>query len=406
MFKNLKKEYYRERSVILPVIAAVVIVGFLSGILGGFVSVALNNNFFSWVTDSIRSSIGGKVAGGKASVSLLEEESETMRAVRGTLATTVSIVISKAVSQQSIIDSFPFDYYFPEQDNGIKKKMEVGGGSGFIISSDGLILTNRHVVADTDADYTVVLSDGKKYDAKVIARDAFLDLAVLKVETKDLPVAKLGDSDRLSLGQTVIAIGYSLSEYRNTVTKGIISGIERRISAEGETIDEAIQTDAAINPGNSGGPLINLNGEVVGINTAINAQGQLIGFAIPVNSAKNVIESVKKFGRIVRPWLGVRYILINDQIKEENKLPVNYGALIVRGTRSTDLAVIPGSPADKAGLKENDIILEVNSVKITEENSLSRTVGKYHVGEVVTMNVLRQGKETAIKVTLEEFGKK
>lgn len=293
----------------------------------------------------------------------------------------------------------------PEQE---KEKIEIGGGTGFVVSSDGLILTNKHVVSEENADYTVVTNDGHKYEAEVLATDPFNDLALLKVEGIDLKPLVLGDSDNIVIGQTVIAIGNALGEYRNTVTKGVISGIGRTITAGdsrgfSETLENVIQTDAAINFGNSGGPLINLEGEVIGINTAIASQGQLIGFAIPINQAKTAIESVNKYGKIVRPFLGVRYILIDETIAKENNLPVNYGALIVRGEKITDLAVIPGSPADIAGLTENDIILEFDGQKITTDNSLSKIIRQYQPGDEVSLKVLKKGEEKIIKVTLDQY---
>ncbi|RLB87157.1 MAG: hypothetical protein DRH10_09570, partial [Deltaproteobacteria bacterium] len=228
------------------------------------------------------------------------------------------------------------------------------------------------------------------------------------IEAKNLPTLELGDSDKIEIGQTVIAIGNALGEFRNTVTKGVISGIGRTITAgdsrgRSEMIESAIQTDAAINPGNSGGPIVNLAGQVIGINTAISSQGQLLGFAIPINEAKRVINSVEKYGKIVRPFLGVRYILNNPEFAKKNQLKVDYGAIIVRGETVKDFAVIPGSPADKAGLQENDIILEVNGTKIERGNSLAKLLSKYAPGDEVTLKVLSKGKEKEVKVKLEEF---
>lgn len=348
--------------------------------------------------------------------SFLTEEEATIEAVKKVSKAVVSISITKEIIREKV--EFPFDEFFfgtpfwqetpqPKKQESIKE--EVGGGTGFIISSDGLILTNKHVVNDEKASYQVITNDNQFYPAKVLAVDPFLDLAILKIEAKNLPTVTLGNSDQIQIGQTVIAIGNTLSEYRNTVTKGVISGINRRVVAGGgltnisEVIEGAIQTDAAINPGNSGGPLINLKGEVIGINTAISQAGQSIGFAIPINLAKPVIESVKKYGRIIRPWIGVRYILINKKIAEENKLPVDYGALITRGEKSTDLAVIPGSPADKAGLQENDIILEVNGLKVSENKPLSFLIQKQKPGDKVKLKILRKGETKIIEVVLGEY---
>jgi serine protease Do len=230
----------------------------------------------------------------------------------------------------------------------------------------------------------------------------------LKIEATGLPTVELGDSDKIELGQTVIAIGNSLGEYQNTVTKGVVSGLGRKVVAGdsqggSEVIEGAFQTDAAINPGNSGGPLINLAGQVIAINTAMNQGGQLIGFAIPINVAKQDIESVETSGKIVRPWLGVRYVLINDEIAKANHLEKNYGALIARGQQATDLAVVPASPADKAGLVENDIILEMNGQKIDEEHPLAKEIAKFKPGDEVTLKILRKGAEKDVKVTLGEY---
>lgn len=352
------------------------------------------------------------------------DENATETVVNKVSPAVVSIIISKELSQAYNMtgNSFPFNDFFgfdfpfaqpqpqqPQPQTAPKtEKQEVGGGTGFIISADGLILTNKHVVADTEASYTVVTADGKRYDAQVLAIDPFVDIALVKIEAKGLPVVTLGDSDKIKIGQTVIAIGNTLSEYHNTVTKGVVSGINRRVVAGGgvigeETIDEAIQTDAAINPGNSGGPLVNLKGEVVGINTAVSNQGQSIGFSIPINVAKPIVESVKKYGRIIHPWLGVRYTLIDKQLAQANKLPVDYGALILRGSKQTDLAVVPGSPADKAGLVENDIILEIDGTKINEDYPLSKAIQKHKPGDKIKLKILHQGTEKTVSVTLEEM---
>ncbi|TSC96368.1 MAG: protease [Parcubacteria group bacterium Athens1014_10] len=349
------------------------------------------------------------------------EESSTIKAVKKISPSVVSIVITKDVtkyyqSPSSPEDFFnddffggygsPFRFYTPRVEQKTEKE-EVGWGSGFIISQDGMVLTNKHVVSDEEAEYTIVTNDGEKYKAEILAVDPTNDIAIIKVEAKNLIPVELGDSDKLQAGQTVVAIGNALGEYRNTVTQGVISGIGRTIVAgdtlgRSETLENVIQTDAAINPGNSGGPLIDLNGKVIGINTAVSQSGQLIGFAIPVNEAKAVIENVKKYGRIVRPYLGVRYLIINEAIAKANNLSVNYGALIQRGQNAVDLAVIPGSPADKAGLLENDIILEVNGQKINEKRSLAKEISKYKPGDEIELKILSKGKEKKVKAKLEE----
>ncbi|MBI5254725.1 trypsin-like peptidase domain-containing protein [Candidatus Falkowbacteria bacterium] len=339
----------------------------------------------------------------------VEEESNTIDVVKKASAAVVSIVITKELDQYynltGPLDGFIFD--IPQEKTGQKIKQTIGGGSGFIVSSDGLILTNKHVVFDDSAEYTVSLNDGREFKAKIFGKDPTNDIAILKIDAKNLPVLDLGNSDKIQTGQTAIAIGFSLAEYKNTVTKGVISGINRKVTASdyaiGATsiIDEAIQTDAAINQGNSGGPLLDLGGKVIGINTAVNRSGESVGFAIPINIAKKALDSVKKYGRIVRPWLGVRYVVLNQKIADANKLPVNYGALIASGQTAQEQAIVPNSPADKAGLKVDDIILEINGVKL-DEKSLATELSKYNPKDVVTLKILRNGETKIIKVTLEE----
>jgi serine protease Do len=283
-----------------------------------------------------------------------------------------------------------------------------GAGTGFIITSDGLILTNKHVVSDQTATYQVIMLDGKTYDAKVQSLDPVNDLAVIKIEARNLPVVELGDSEGLQIGQWVVAVGNALGQFQNTVTSGIVSAKDRKIQASDssggstETLSNLIQTDAAINSGNSGGPLVNLAGQVVGINTAVASNAQGIGFAIPINSAKSAIESIRKTGKIVRPYLGVRYFEITPTIAKQYSLSVDHGALVQRGSNLTDFAVVPGSPADKAGIVENDIILEVAGQRIDENNTLLSLIQEHQVGEEITLKVLSKGSGKEVKIKLEE----
>ena len=284
-----------------------------------------------------------------------------------------------------------------------------GGGTGFIITSDGLIVTNKHVVSDENATYTVFTSDGKDYPAQVLARDPFQDIAVIKITANGLITLELGDSDQLQIGQMVMAVGNALGQFQNTVTTGVISAKEREIEAgdalggSSEKLEGLLQTDAAINQGNSGGPLVNLKGQVIGINTAVAAKGQAegIGFAIPINSIKKSIEQVKSNGKIVRAYLGVRYVAITKEIAKTNDLTVNSGALLLGGNNAP--AIVKGSPAEKAGLKENDIITAINNVKISEQKSLTRIISQYNVGDIVELTIVRDKKESKIKVVLEEL---
>ncbi|MDP2598479.1 MAG: trypsin-like peptidase domain-containing protein [Candidatus Liptonbacteria bacterium] len=350
---------------------------------------------------------------------VIDYEQAVVGAVKKASPAVVSITISKNVP---IIENCPMDPFgsLPPEfrqffgndfgggftqpcDSGKTKLQEVGGGSGFIVSPDGLILTNKHVAGDKKASYTVFTNDGKRYDAKILALDPVQDLAVIKINASNLPTVTLGDSGSLALGQTAIAIGNALGEFKNTVSVGVISGLARTVTASGpevgaETIQGVIQTDAAINPGNSGGPLLNLKGEVVGINTAIAAGAQNIGFAIPINRAKKDISSVKATGEIVAPFLGVRYLAVTAEIAKEQKLPVDYGAL-VRGS-DQGAAVTKNSPADKAGVLAEDIILEVNGQKVDSDHPLGDEIAKYNVGDTVTLKINRGGKEINLTVVL------
>lgn len=403
--------------------------GFLAGNLAGVKFDSVGKIVKDIVTGKKITPPEGKQGGEK--VVTVSEESAVVSAVEKVSPAVVSIIITKdlpKIEQYNLFgddffkqffgDDFGggFNFNIPQYRQNGTEKQEVGGGTGFIVSADGYVVTNKHVVIDESAEYTVLMNNEKKYAAKVLARDPVNDVAVLKVEATGLPTVELGDSSNLKVGQTVIAIGNALGEFRNTVSTGVISGLSRSVTAGGagigmEQLVGVIQTDASINPGNSGGPLLNIAGQVIGINTAIAQGAQNIGFAIPINEVKNSIESVKKSGKISRPWLGVRYVQINKQIAEANKLSVDYGALIVRGENRTDLAVIPGSPADKAGLEENDIILEVKSSissdqqrqKIDEKNPLANVVGKFKPGDEITLKILHKGEEKEVKVKLEEM---
>jgi serine protease Do len=263
------------------------------------------------------------------------------------------------------------------------------------------------VVSDPDAEYTVFTNDGKKHDAKVIARDPGIDIAFIKITGSGYPALAFGASRALELGQTVIAIGNALGEFRNTVSVGVVSGLSRSIvagdnSGETELLDEVIQTDAAINPGNSGGPLIDLNGNVIGVNVAVAQGSQSIGFSLPADMIKTSVDSVKATGKVSRPYLGVRYVAVNEAIKNSNKLSVDYGVLVTSGS-PTEPAVVPGSPARKAGIIAGDVILEFEGVKLTEEHSLASLIRTKKVGDTVQLKILRDNKEKIIPVKLEAY---
>lgn len=306
-------------------------------------------------------------------------------------------VVSIITEQQSTLRSSLY---------GTRTRTSQAAGTGFIIDSSGLLLTNKHVVPEGTSMVSVITSAGTRYDkVEVIGRDPLNDLAVLKVSNaKDFTAVKLGDSDVVRTGQKVIAIGNALGQFQNTVTSGIISGMGRPIEAgdeEGsatEQLTNLFQTDAAINSGNSGGPLLNFNGEVIGINTAVAADAENIGFSIPVNEAKGIIESVKTTGKLSRPYIGVQYRMLDPDSASELNLDVKKGAYISKETGS----VVSGSPAEKAGLKAGDVITAVNSVELNETISLASAVGRFKVGETVELKVVRAGKELKIKLTLAE----
>ncbi len=287
-----------------------------------------------------------------------------------------------------------------------------GAGTGIILSTEGLIITNRHVVPEGTTEVKVILSDGTEFEGvNVVGRTSnrdSLDIAFLKIDDvkgHKLKAAKIGDSAKMQVGDPVVAIGNALGQFQNTVTSGIISGYGRNIQAMdsqgSENLENLFQTDTAINPGNSGGPLVNLDGEVIGINTAVAGDGaQNIGFAIPINDVSGLIDSVKDSGRLQRPYIGVVYIPVTNDVAEQYGLSVKRGAYIAPpGIVGTD-PIVDGGPADKAGLRAGDIILKIDNTAIDQKNSLSAIINKHKVGDKVSLTVLRGGKEQKIDVTL------
>ncbi|HRH31348.1 MAG TPA: trypsin-like peptidase domain-containing protein [Candidatus Paceibacterota bacterium] len=341
-----------------------------------------------------------------AKTALFSDDSIITNAVQKTNPAVVSITISKDVPKYETLNNIdPFGFFFQTPFQNGTENREIGNGSGFLVSNDGYIVTNRHVVEDEDASYTVTLNDSKKYPAKIIAVDQVYDVAIIKIEGNSFPFIALGDSSRLQLGSTVIAIGNALGQFKNTVSVGVVSGLSRSIRAgdgmgNSEQLDQVIQTDAAINPGNSGGPLLDLNGQVVGINVAVAQGSQSIGFALPINSVKGIIASVKATGKIIRPYLGVRYIQIDEAFAEKEKLSVSSGVLI--RSDNSGAAILKGSPAEKAGLKEGDIIIEADGKKLDETQSLALIVREHQVGDTLTLKILRAGANKTIIVTLQE----
>ncbi len=334
---------------------------------------------------------------------LLDEQAATMRAIKNVRPAVVSIIVYDELEMENI------DLLTGKRQ--IKKeKKEMGRGTGFIITPDGYIITNKHVVETArkeSASFRVILNSGKQYYAQLIGKDPLKDLAVLKIFDKDLPSVKLGDSDKIDIGLTVIAIGNTLGRYQNSATKGIVSGLGRNIVAGAnyggyEVLDNVIQTDAEINMGNSGGPLIDLHGRVVGVNVAIANDAQGVAFSIPINDVRPIIQSIKESGLIRRPYLGVHYVMLTPEIALDNNLPRDNGAWI-SAPDSQDAPVVPGGPADKAGLLTGDIIFEVNAIKVTGINTLQSIIQRYKPNDHIGLKIQRGDKIIIREVILGEL---
>lgn len=382
----------------------VLLVSFVTSLVTGIVIVSLVNQAPSPITQTIHKVIE-KIAPGQiqqpaqssgdqpAQISGNSREETLVKIIKSVSPAVVSVVATKdlPVIEQYFINPFGDDEFF--RDFGIQipqyrqkgtEKKQVSSGTGFFISKDGLLLTNKHVVEDTDAEYSIIMNDGKKLEAKVLARDPFQDVAILQVKGDNFSYLPLGNSDALNVGQTVIAIGNALGEFRNSVSMGIISGLHRSITAQGslsgaEELQELIQTDAAINPGNSGGPLLDLSGKVIGVNVAMAQSAENIGFALPINLAKRDVNDATEFGEIKYPYIGIRYKIVDN------------GVMLAKGLNG-EPAVDPKGPASQAGLKEGDIILE----------NIPSLLSKHRVGEKVDLKILRDGKEMVVSITLSE----
>ena len=335
---------------------------------------------------------------GSTTQTILKEENVVIDVAEKVSPSVVTVGINKT---QLFRQADPFDFFgspFGNRGQVQQRKIEQDIGTGFVISADGLIATNKHVVSDTDAKYRVVTKDNKTFEVQRIFRDPTNDLAILKIEASGLTPAQLGDSDKLKVGQFVMAIGTALGEFRHTVTTGVVSGLGRGITAggpfggEAEQLDNVIQTDAAINPGNSGGPLLNSAGQVIGVNTAVSAEGQNIGFAIPINVIKEAIENFNKTGQFSRPYVGVQYQMIDQRTAIMNDVPA--GAYIQD--------VVADSPAEKAGLQADDIITKFDGKKLDDTNTLAKAIAGKKVGDQVEVEYWREGETKTVRVTLEE----
>jgi serine protease Do len=374
IIKNIREIFLANRILIISI--AILLIGIIGGLLGSY----LYQQYFA--STQGRSPFTTTTINVKENSSVVTTSKKAMPAV-------VSIT---GVTQT--VNLF-----------GQKSNSEIAG-TGYVVQSDGVIVTNKHVASSASAKYSVIMSDGKTYPAVVKALDPMFDIAILKVEARNLPVLELGSSDSLQAGQTAIAIGNALGQYQNSVTVGVISGIGRVIEASDstgastESLDNVIQTDAAINSGNSGGPLLNIAGQVIGMNTAVDSQGQGIGFALPVNLIKSALESYSTKGKIVRAMLGVRYVSLTKDVATQNNLPVSEGAYIF--SNSALSAVVAGSPASKAGLKSGDIITKIGDDKITPTGSLISLLSKHTPQETVKITWLRDGKTLTANVQLSE----
>jgi S1-C subfamily serine protease len=375
----MQQKKKKRALVILAVIAGVwLVVG--AGVLGAWLSSQATQK-----NNSLTSGVDGNQV-------VTEDEADLANIVKKVGPTVVSVVTTQTTG------------------SGRFQTTSEGAGTGIIVSADGYILTNRHVVQDART-LEIINSEGERYsDVTLVGSDPLNDIAILKIKgAKDLPAAELGDSGTVRVGQRVIAIGNSLGQYQNTVTSGIISGLGRPVTAATdelgmnvESLTDLLQTDAAINPGNSGGPLINMAGQVIGINTAIVSDAQSVGFAIPINAARGIIRGVLADGTIQKAYLGVQFVAITPDIRAELNLSERNGALVKSGT-SGQAAVISGGPADKAGIREGDIITKVDDRVVGEQGGLGSLIAEFLPGEKVTLTIIRDGKTQEVSVTLGSY---
>jgi S1-C subfamily serine protease len=330
-------------------------------------------------------------------VKVASEESITIDIVKKVGPSVVTIA---GQQERQSVRQDPFDFFFNAPDNGNEPQPAEPQniGTGFVISQDGLILTNKHVVSDSNIKYQIVASNDKTYEIQNIYRDPLNDIALIKINpgSDKLTVADLGDSSKIQVGQYALAIGTALGEFRSTVTTGVISGLGRGITAgspfEGsvERLDNVIQTDAAINPGNSGGPLLNSAGQVIGVNTAVSASGQNIGFAIPINLIKESLNNFNQTGKFERAYLGVSYRTITKDLAQVNDL--SEGAYVDE--------VIQNSPADQAGIQKGDVIVEISGQKLSEDKPLASVIGTKKIGDTVQIVLMRNKEKITVEATL------
>ena len=344
-------------------------------------------NIASSYLPSLVNFIGKDGAKSSEKVKIVSEESVVIDIVEKVSPSVVTVGI-----EQRIINFDPFDI-FRQRPQATKQEQDIG--SGFIVSSDGLVVTNKHVV-DSRGKYNVITHDGKKYEVKNIYRDPVNDIAIVKIDANGLKMVEMGDSSMVKVGQLVVAVGTPLGEFRGSVTKGIVSGIGRGITAGSpfesfaEKLDDVIQTDAAINPGNSGGPLVNSSGQVIGVNTAIASGAENIGFALPINIIKESLKNFNDNGQFNRAFLGISYKLISKEIALLNDVP--------EGAYIQD--VVAGSPAEKADIQRGDIITKIDNKKIQTGTEVAQIISDKKVGDIINITLWRDGKTIEIKATL------
>jgi serine protease Do len=380
-------------------IANIVLISVLASSLTGFLGGGIAFSYIDRVQNTNTQT---------SNLNISEEQSAIIDLVEKSNQSVVSISISKQIPLRR---STPFDFFFgiPMQDNSQPQDEDmnrtIGGGTGFVVSSDGLIVTNKHVVSDSTATYKVLFNDGSEIQAEVKALHPTQDLAIIKVDKNNLKPVEFADSEQLKVGQTAVAIGNALNEFDNTVSRGVISGLRRSIVAsdrqgKSEQLSQVIQTDAAINQGNSGGPLLDINAKVIGVNVATAQGAQSIGFAIPSNVVVRMIEDYKKFGKVKVPFIGVRYNMLVPGSEQAKEYGVENGALIIGDVQAP--AIVPNSPASKAGLKTGDIITKINDKNLSIKQQLADIVSQYKIGDKIELLVIRDGKEERLSLTLEE----
>lgn len=392
ILKNMSTELNQQK------IANIILISVLASSLTGFLGGGIAYSYIDRVQNNNTQS---------SKLNMSEEQSAIIDLVEKSNQSVVSISISKQIQVKR---SSPLDYFFgilPQNDNSKDSEVNqtIGGGTGFVVSSDGLIVTNKHVVSDASATYKVLFNDGSESKAEVKILHPTQDLAIIKVDKNNLKPVEFADSDKIKVGQTAVAIGNALAEFDNTVSRGVISGLRRSIVASdgmgnSEQLSQVIQTDAAINQGNSGGPLLDINSKVIGVNVATAEGAQSIGFAIPSNVVVKMIEDYKKYGKVRVPFIGVRYTMLvpgSDQAKEYE---VESGALIIGDSQAP--AVLPNSPASKAGLKTGDIITKINDKNLSIKQTLADVISQYSINDKVEITFIRDGKEQKNTIILEE----